>query len=159
MPRSPKVLYVLADGGRARLVERVTETGAFRTVRELDGTARLAELRRAVRSTPGVRSVQSGTGVGHTTGIEDPYRAAKADFAGEVAQAAAAHARKAGIDGLVLVGPARVLATLRLAAGPGLPVLGSLAKDLTKVPDPDLPAWLTPLAQVAAKGRNRLGPA
>lgn len=145
MSRKHKPLFVLADGGRARFVERHPETRAFVTVGEVDGAAGLAAARAAVRARPSARSVQAATGARTTTGQEDPYRQIKEDFAEEVAEAAVAAARGAGADGLILVAPARTLAPLRAAIGSAAPVLESLAKDLTKAPDAKLDRWLEPL--------------
>ncbi|MDP2117343.1 MAG: host attachment protein, partial [Brevundimonas sp.] len=138
-------LFVLADGGRARFVERHPETRAYVTVGEVDGAAGLAAARAAARARPSARSVQAATGARTTSGPEDPYRQVKAAFAEEVAAAAVAAACGAGADGLILVAPARTLAPLRAAIGATAPVLDSLAKDLTKSPDAELDRWLEPL--------------
>lgn len=149
MPQSRRPLFVLADGGRARIVERVADTGALRTFRELDGEDRLAAVRREARSNPGVRSIQSATGAGHTTGREAPYRRAKAAFAGEVVRAACEEARSRGSDGLILVAPTPILLAMRRAAPPSVPILSMLAKDLAKTPDHDLDDWLAALERTA----------
>lgn len=145
MPRKRKALFVLADGGRARFVERDAETRAFRTVQEVEGGAALASLRKERRRNPAVRSVQSATGASHTTGIEDPYRQAKAAFAAGVADAAVRALRRRGEDALILVAPARTLEVLRDAIGATAPVADTLDRDLTKAPDIELERWLAPL--------------
>ena len=145
MPRKRHPLFVLADGGRARFVERHPETRAFVTVGEVDGAARLAAARATARARPSARSVQAATGARTTNGPEDPYRQVKEAFAEEVAAAAVATARGAGADGLILVAPARTLAALKASIGSTSPVLESLAKDLTKAPDAELDRWLAPL--------------
>ena len=105
-----RALFVLADGGRARFVERDPETRAFRTVREIDGAGPLAEAREARRRNPAVRSVQSATGASHTTGVEDSYRQAKAAFAIAVADSAVSALKSRDEHALILVAPARILA-------------------------------------------------
>jgi len=145
MPRKHRPLFVLADGGRARFVERHPETRAYVTVGEVDGAAGLAAARAAARARPSARSVQAATGARTTSGPEDPYRQVKAAFAEKVAAAAVATARDSGADGLILVAPARTLSALRAAIGSTAPVLESLAKDLTKVHEADLDRWLAPL--------------
>lgn len=145
MPRKHRALFVLADGGRARFVERDPESRAFRTVREIDGAAPLAELREERRHNPAVRSVQSATGASHTTGIEDPYRQAKAEFATGVAEAALQALRSRGDHALILVAPARILGVLKDAIGARAPVADTLDRDLTKAPDIELERWLAPL--------------
>ena len=145
MPRKHRALFVLADGGRARFVERDPETRAFRTVREIDGAEPLAELREERRHNPAVRSVQSATGASHTTGIEDPYRQAKAEFATGVAEAAVQALRSRGDHALILVAPARILGVLKDAIGATAPIADTLDRDLTKAPDIELERWLAPL--------------
>lgn len=145
MPRKRRALFVLADGGRARFVERDPETRAFRTVREIDGAGPLSEVREERRRNPAVRSVQSATGTGHTTGVEDPYRRAKAAFAAEVAAAAVEALGSRGDQALVLVAPARTLGILEDAIGDSAPVADTLDRDLTKAPDIELDRWLAPL--------------
>lgn len=145
MNRKPRPLFVIADGGRARFVERHAESGALTTLREIDGTAGLASVRQAVRDHPATRTLQGATGARSMTGPDDPYRQAKVDFSIEVAGAAVGAIRSAGADGLILVAPARTLAALKKAIGANTPVLGTLAKDLTKTPDSELDRWLAPL--------------
>ena len=145
MPRKRRALFVLADGGRARFVERDPETRAFRTVQEIDGAGPLAELREEQRRNPAVRSVQSATGASHTTGVEDPYRQAKAAFATGVAAAAVQALRSRGEHALILVAPARILGVLEDAIGDSAPVADTLGRDLTKAPDIELERWLAPL--------------
>ena len=145
MLRKHRALFVLADGGRARFVERDPETRAFRTVQEIEGGEALAEVREAQRRNPAARSVQAATGVRHTTGNEDPYRQAKAAFATGVAAAAVEALRSRGDHALILVAPARILAVLTEAVGAGAPVADTLDRDLTKAPDIELERWLAPL--------------
>jgi len=151
MPKSRRPLYLLADGGHARLVEKVAETGAFRTFREMNGERRLSAVRRAAHSTPAVRSVQSADGSAHTTGREAPYRQAKAAFAGDAVRQACAVARERESDGLILVAPAQILRAMKEATPPSIAILGMLAKDLAKTPDHELDRWLAPLERAAAR--------
>ena len=140
-----RALFVLADGGRARFVERDPETRAFRTVREIDGAGPLAEAREARRRNPAVRSVQSATGASHTTGVEDPYRQAKAAFAVAIADSAVSALKSRDEHALILVAPARILAVLEDAIGDSAPVADTLDRDLTKARDIELERWLAPL--------------
>lgn len=158
MRKRPSVLFVVADGGRARFVARDSETGAFVTVQELDGRERLADLRSALRASPSARSVQSGTPSSHAIGVDDPYRQAKAEFAIEVANAAARAAKARSDTGLVVIASPRLLGPLRRAAEQSAPVLETLGKDLTKTPDHELGRWLEPLERsllLSASGRDR----
>ena len=145
MPRKRRALFILADGGRARFVERDPDTRVFRTVQEIDGAGPLAEARAERRRNPAVRSVQSATGASHTTGPEDPYRQTKAAFAAGVAIAAVQALKARGEHALILVAPARILSVLREAVGATAPVADTLDRDLTKAPDIELERWLAPL--------------
>ena len=55
-----KLLYVLTDGGRARLVERSPSSGDFVTIEEIDNQAALRQLRRELRASPPVRTRLAG---------------------------------------------------------------------------------------------------
>ena len=132
-----KTLYVIADGGRARFVER-DENGAFRTIASfasshqrshdlgLDRPARVKESANTARHAVEPR--------------RDLHAAAKEDFVKHVAgEIDAEHGRKS-FDKLVLVAPPRVLTELKekLSAAMAKLSADSLQKDLTKVPDHDL---------------------
>jgi len=140
-----KILYVIADGGRARFVER-DENGAFRTIASftsaeahqrshdlgLDRPARVKESANAARHAVEPR--------------RDLHVAAKEDFVKHVAgEIDAEHGRKS-FDKLVLVAPARVLTELKEELSKAMAKLAadSLQKDLTKVPDHDLAEHLVP---------------
>ncbi len=134
-----KILYVIADGGRARFVER-DEEGAFRTIASfvsseihershdlgLDRPARVKESANAAR-----HAVQPR---------RDLHSAAKEDFVKHVAgEIDGEHGRKS-FDKLVLVAPPRVLTELKekLSKAMARLVADGLQKDLTKVPDHEL---------------------
>jgi protein required for attachment to host cells len=129
---------VIADGGRARFVER-DEGGEFRTVSsfvasELHKRAHDLGLDRPPRTK------ESASPARHA--IEprrDLHQAAKEDFVKLVAgQLEEEHKR--GFDGLVLVAPSRVLTELKdnLSNQMAKLVVNDLQKDLTKIHDHDL---------------------
>jgi protein required for attachment to host cells len=133
-----KIWYVIADGGRARFVER-DEGGEFRTVSsfvasELHKRAHDLGLDRPPRTK------ESASPARHA--IEprrDLHQAAKEDFVKLVAgQLEEEHKR--GFDGLVLVAPSRVLTELKdnLSNQMAKLVVNDLQKDLTKIHDHDL---------------------
>ncbi len=140
-----KTLYVIADGGRARFVER-DGNGEFRTLASfvsselhdrshdlgLDRPARVKESANTARHAVEPR--------------RDLHVAAKEDFVKTVAQEIdTAHGRKR-FDKLVLVAPPRVLTELREKLSDAMAKLAadSVQKDLTKVPDHDLAEHLKP---------------
>src|SRR5262249_3208643 len=99
MPRS-KVLFLLADGARARFVERSPETGYFVTVQEMDGRHSLQTLRNELRASQSARTMDQNLSGGHAVGQEDFLRTAKEAFATEVAERAAALVRKRAYQGV-----------------------------------------------------------
>ena len=141
----PRFLFVIADGGRARLVRRSPDTGDFVTEREIDGGEHLRSLRAFLRRNPPGRSFESATSARHAVSPEDPYRQAKEEFAAEVADAAVKLATSENVSDVVLVANARTLPPLRRRIGSRVRITGQLGKDLTKVPDHELSHWLTSL--------------
>ncbi len=143
MPRSP-LLYVLADGGRARLVTRAAESRHYFTVEEIDHTDRLRALRRELRATPPARVFSSHDARRSAAGPEDLLTPAKEAFMREVADRAIARAGTGGLEGVVLVAAPRLLAALRRRLDGRVRVAGTLGKNLTKSPDHTLGEWLDP---------------
>ena len=134
-----KTLYVIADGGRARFVER-DEMGTFRTIASFV-SPELHERSHDLGLDHPARVKESANAAHHS--IEprrDLHAAAKEDFVKHVAgEIDAEHGRKS-FDKLVLVAPARVLTELKEQLSGAMAKLAadSLQKDLTKVPDHDL---------------------
>lgn len=134
-----KIWYVIADGGRARFVER-DEGGEFRTVcsfvaSELHKRAHDLGLDRPPRTK------ESASPARHA--IEprrDLHQAAKEDFVKLVAGQLEEEHKRGQFDGLVLVAPPRVLTELKenLSHQMAKLVASDLQKDLTRIPDHDL---------------------
>lgn len=140
MPR--KLLFVLADGGRARFVERSPAGGRFVTIEEIDHTAALQQLRKELRASPPARTNSSTSPRRSSVGREDYFRPAKEAFMAEVADRAVALVGQRKFDGVFLAAPSQLIGALRLRLGELTPVVGALRKDLTKAPDHELGAWL-----------------
>ena len=136
-----KLLYVVADGGTARLLERLPE-GGFRTVRKLDGRGRLAVVREQLRDEHAGRSVESANSARHAVGREDDYRRAKAEFARRTAEAVKRMLANGDWSGVVLAAPPRLMRVFRDELGRRTEVVRTLAKDLTKTPEHELGRWL-----------------
>jgi protein required for attachment to host cells len=140
-----KTLYVIADGGRARFVER-DDNGEFRTLTSFV-SSELHERSRDLGLDRPARVKESAAPARHA--IEprrDLHVAAKEDFVKSVAgEIDVAHGRKR-FDKLVLVAPPRVLTELKekLSGSMAKLVAGSVQKDLTKIPDHDLAEHLKP---------------
>ena len=134
-----RLWYVIADGGRARFVER-DENGAFRTVvsfvaSELHRRSHDLGLDRPARVKESANTARHA--------IEprrDLHEAAKEDFVKLVAEQLDAEHGRGQFDSLVLIAPPRVLTELRQKLSKPIAeiVVDGLQKDLTKVPDHDL---------------------
>jgi len=141
MPK-PRTLFVLADGARARLVERSHETGHFVTFAEIDGRHHLEGLRAELRTGHADVSQQSGTTQRHTVGREDFAREAKEAFMTEVADRALAVAKAREFQSIFVAAPSRLIGPLRQRLAGHARISGTLDRDLTKAPDATLPKWL-----------------
>ena len=138
-----KAYYVIADGGRARFVEPA-DGRHFRTIREIESSS--IHLRsHDLGHKPPSRVQESASPTRH--GVEprqDPHDRTERDFAQYVAQELNRDAETSACDALILVAPSHALADIRAALSRELQakVVSTLAKDLTRVPDADLPKHL-----------------
>jgi protein required for attachment to host cells len=143
--KKKRVWYVIADGGRARFVER-DERGVFRTVSSFVSTELHAKASDLGRDRP-TRVMESATpGRSAVEPRRDLKEAAKQDFVKLVAGEIDAGHGRGQFDNLVLVAPPGVLTELKsnLSKPMAELVVGDLQKDLTKVPDHDLTGHLAP---------------
>lgn len=143
--KKAKIWYVIADGGRARFVER-DENGAFRTVLSFvsaDLHARSSDLG---RDRPARVMESAGPGRSAVEPRRDLHEAAKEDFVKLVATQIETEHGNGQFDSLVLVAPPGVLTELKQALAKPMAALvaDDLQKDLTKVPDHDLTGHLVP---------------
>ncbi len=143
--KKAKIWYVIADGGKARFVER-DEKGAFRTVVSFVSTELHAKSSDLGRDRP-ARVMES---VAHGRSAVEPRRdlkeAAEADFVKLVAEEIDAGYKRKQFDRLVLVAPAGALTELKKRLDKPLAkiVVNDLQKDLTNVPDHELTRHLVP---------------
>jgi protein required for attachment to host cells len=151
MPHRPKLIYLLVDGAHARVVERVAETGAFVTVRRVQGEDRLDEVRAQQQDEKPGRSFESASAARHAVGREDAYRRAKEGFAAGVGAAVDDLLSDRAIEGVVLVAPPRLLQSLRAGLPETTNVVAEVGKDLIKTRDRDLETWLGPIALAAGR--------
>lgn len=140
--RHPKILYLLADGARARFVERSPQTEHFVTISEIDARDRLETLRHELRGSPPVANRQSGTPQRHAVGPDSFVRDAKEAFAAEVADRAAEICRKGEYLSIFIAAPSRLTGPIQQRLEGKAAVSGVLEKDLTKSPDETLETWL-----------------
>lgn len=134
-----KTLFVLADGGHARLVERSPETGDFVTFEELEPGPRMRP------SGPPGRSFESATTARHGIVRRDFARLDKESFAAEVADRVTQVCREREVDRLCIAAPSRLVGVLKSRlADTHLPSV-TLGRDLIRTPDHELARWLDPL--------------
>jgi len=143
--KKAKLWYAIADGGRARFVER-DENGFFHTVANFESTdlhSRASDL-----GTDAPARVQDSAGPGRhaVEPRQDLKKAAKQDFVKLVAEELTIEHGRGAFDQLMLVAPPGVLTELKhhLAKPIADLVVRDLQKDFTKVPDHDLPGHLAP---------------
>ena len=141
MPKHLKTQFVIADGVRARWVKRSDHADDFVTERQIE-----AEPRPSGNSQGA--AVEGYTG--HPFSMGEHFHAERhlrEQFAHEVAEEINTQASKKTFDRLAVIAPARVLNVIhqRLSTMASAKLFKTLAKDLTKVPDHELGAWLRDL--------------
>jgi protein required for attachment to host cells len=143
--KKTRLWYAIADGGRARFVER-DENGAFRTVASFVSTELHDRASDLGRDRPARVQDSAGPGRHAVEPRRDLKQAAKEDFVKLVADELAVEHGRGQFDQLMLVAPPGVLSELKqkLAKPVAEIVVKDLQKDLTKVPDHDLTGHLAP---------------
>jgi protein required for attachment to host cells len=141
MTKPLRTQFIVADGARARWVERSQDADDFVTVSELKANAH------AHGHPEGV--VFEGVTGGRFTVERRGASAAERDrdhFARAVAEVINASVAHDGAERLVLVAPARLLHDIRahLSKSSDARLASTLAKDLTHARDHELGAWLRP---------------
>ena len=145
--KHPRTWYVVADGGRARIVQKREDEDAFDTRLELVSTEIHSHTQELGTDRPG-RTHESAMSARHAIQPrEDLHRASKRHFVHEVAATLVQANSRNEFDCLVLVAPAHVLGELRhaLDAPTQRKLVAQLQKDLTKVPDANLKEHLAGL--------------
>jgi protein required for attachment to host cells len=145
----PTIWYVVADGGRARILQkrrggRGDRQAAFDTRQELVSANLHSHTHELGTERPG-RVHESATSAHHAVQPRRDLRQAdKQSFVHEVATVLNEASQRHEFDRLVLVAPAHALGDLRQAldAATQRKITGELQKDLTNVPNGDLAAHL-----------------
>src|SRR5471030_1055743 len=105
--------YVIADGGRARIVERREPEGAYDTLRELVSADLRHQTSDLGSDRPG-RGHESATAASHAMQPrEDLHQAEKRKFVHQVADLLNEESAGGAFDRLILVAPAHALSDLR----------------------------------------------
>lgn len=143
----PDLLFVLTDGGRARLVTRAPDGAHYVTVEEIDNTEDLRTLRGELRASPPVRVFSSHDSRRSAAGPEDHLASAKEAFMAEVADRAVARLERDRLAGVFLAAPPRLIGVAEERLDGRAPIVGTLTKDLTKAPEHTLGEWLDEAAR------------
>jgi protein required for attachment to host cells len=135
---APKVLYIVADGGRARFIER-NEAGDFRTLRDLE-SEHIHDRSRALGRGPPARVQESATVTRHAIEPrQDPHAKAEGAFIATVAEQVNTNYGDR-YDLLVVAAPPRLAARFRKSLSDAMlkKLESCINKDLTKTPDKEL---------------------
>jgi protein required for attachment to host cells len=144
MIKCGKTWFVVADGGRARFVERCSQGFGLETRREFTA-ADIHDRSHDLGSDRPGRGHESDSSMRHAIEPrQDRHLARKTAFAHEIAMALNRASASGAFDHLVIVAPPHIAAALRhgLEGPTENKVIVELHKDLTKVPDVDLVSHL-----------------
>ncbi len=138
--KHPRLWVVVADGEHARVVGPTATHMQFATRNALDSITAGQRSRELTTDRPGRVGDTAGSGSHAMTPRTDPHKAAKHAFVVDLAHHLDEQAAAGEFDQLVLVAPAHALHDLKetLGSQAGKMVVGSLGKDLTRVPDHEL---------------------
>jgi protein required for attachment to host cells len=143
--KRPRTWYVVADGGRARILQKRDAEDMFDMIREMVSADLHHRTRDLGSERPG-RTRESASSAHHAVEPrQDLHRAEKHNFVHELAEAL--NAAGGEFDRLILVAPAHALRTLHdgLDAATKPKVAAQLQKDLTNVPAAELARHFTDL--------------
>jgi protein required for attachment to host cells len=150
MVKHHSLCIVVADGGQARFI-RPASDHALHTQETLESASIHQQSSDLKSDRPG-RSFESGNPTRHALAPRsDPHMLEKERFTRLVAGKICAESGQDAFNELVLVAPASVLAELQeaLDQATARKLVGTLAKDLVKVPDdalqPHLKEWVRPV--------------
>ena len=138
--KHPRTWYVVADGGRARILQKRETEDMFDTLRELVSADIHRHTRELGTERPG-RTHESANSAHHAVEPrQDLHRAEKRNFVYELAEALNEANAGDEFDQLILVAPAHALRELHQAlnALTQRKIAAQLQKDLTHVPAGDL---------------------
>lgn len=138
--KATKTWILIADGGRARILENDGPGHGLKPVEGMTFAHQLPPTHELVRD----RQPRAFEFVGHARhaidiGL-DPHRKEKEKFATELAAVLTSEAAKKSFDRLVIVAPAKALGELRaaLTAPVREKVQNEIVKDLTKTPNDEV---------------------
>jgi protein required for attachment to host cells len=149
----PTTWILIADGGRARLLEQDRKSLTFKPVAEREFFGTTAQSKEIASDRPGRTFDSGGRGQPGDAGghgrhamepSTDPHRHAQYEFARDLSEHLEKAANKGGFDHLVVVAAPKILGDLRnlLPKTVHGKIVAEVDKDLTKIPTRDLGAHL-----------------
>ncbi len=147
MPKRRVTWFVLADGSRARIFEKRPGGPGYSIIAEYHSAEAQRPTRDLGADRPGRTQESATTGRHALEPREDWHRAAKADFAREVATHLNEACGSQAFDSLVLYALPHVLTSLHEALDNGARqrIKAEVAKDLTKLPVAELESYFASL--------------
>lgn len=142
--KATRTWILIADGGRAKVVEKVGRQRGFRNVDGMAFSARLPKSREILADKPGRAFDSVGAGCHAKENTVDPHRELKRKFAMRLGSALRKQLLADRFDRLVLVAPPPFLGDLRkeLPKDVRAKVDGEVTADLTKTPKGELGSQL-----------------
>jgi protein required for attachment to host cells len=151
----PTTWILIADGGRARLLEQDRKSRSFKPTSEREFFGSTAQSKEIASDRPGRTFDSAGRGQPGDAGAygrhamepaTDPQRHAEYEFARDLSEHLETAANRHRFDHLVLVAAPKILGDLRelLPKTVQGKVVAEINKDLTKIPTRDLGKHLDP---------------
>ena len=133
--KATRTWILVADGGKARILENLGPGHGIHQVPNMDETLILPPNRDLLSDRPG-RGFESASPTRHAYETADPHRDMKRQFAHHLLLKLKEFHGRGAFDRLVIVAPPAMLGDLRAAIGPELSkvVVGELAQDLVHLP-------------------------
>lgn len=146
---TPKTWILIADGGHARVLETL---GIGNPLIAADGWPIHKDLppNRDIESDRPARTQESVGAARHAVPAGDPHRELKRSFAHDIADRLEASLAANAFGRLIVVAPPTTLGDLRQALSNAVAatVAAEVAKDLVKVPNPEVRSHLTDLTMI-----------
>jgi protein required for attachment to host cells len=142
--KPPRIWVLIADGGRAKVLESVRPGIPLREVQGLAFTNDLPRSRDILADRPG-RSFESVGGARHAQEYPaDPHRELKRGFAGKLSRVLESRFHGNQFDELVVIAPPSFMGDLRDAWSSAVRsrISCELTRDLTKIPNDELQRYL-----------------
>jgi protein required for attachment to host cells len=138
--KATRTWILIADGGRARILERMGKGQDVHAVPSCDFSNVSPPSHELGSDRPGRVHESQGQQRHAIEPRHDPHRALETLFAHQLADILEKHRTGGGFDDLVIVAPPAMLGDLRKALSAPLraAVVGEIAKDLTKVPNHEI---------------------